>query len=159
MATLSEDEIGRIKAEVLDNVLDIGAIPYVSIRAIYDIIRQHVVSSTIAPTTSSTAVTAPGAALLVLASLTGLASSSRVVLDVDGAREVVTVRALTGGGISVVCRRLHSGTYPVEVESPLTIVRGLLSDLASLDDQEQDATASAGLRAVDEVQPARQALK
>ena len=53
MTTLSEDEIGRIKAEVLDNVLDIGAVPYVSIRAIYDTIQQHVVSSTIAPTTSA----------------------------------------------------------------------------------------------------------
>ena len=152
MTTLSEDEIGRIKAEVLDNVLDIGAVPYVSIRAIYDTIQQHVVSSTIAPTTSATAVTATGAAVLTLASVTGLASSSRVALDVDGTREVVTVRAVAGSTISVVCRRLHSGTYPVEVESPLTIVRGLLSDLASLDDQEQDATASAGLRAVDEVQ-------
>jgi hypothetical protein len=38
------------------------------------------------------------------------------------------------------------------VESPLTIVRGLLADLAALDDQEQDATASAGLKRVDEVE-------
>ena len=67
MTTLSADEIGRIKAEVLDNVLDIGAIPYVSIRAIYDTIQQHVVSSTVAPTTSSTAVTAPGAAPDIIA--------------------------------------------------------------------------------------------
>ena len=33
MATLTDDELGRIKYEVLDNVLDIGAIPYISIRA------------------------------------------------------------------------------------------------------------------------------
>jgi hypothetical protein len=74
------------------------------------------------------------------------------VLDVDSSREVVTVRAVVGSTISVICRRLHSGTYPVEVESPLTIVRGLLADLAALDDQEQDATASAGLKRVDEVE-------
>jgi hypothetical protein len=152
MTTLSDDELARIKAECLDSVLSITAAPYFDIRAIYVVMQENVVSSTIAPTTSATAVTTTGANVLTLASVTGLASASRVVLDVDGAREVVTVRAVAGSTISVVCRRLHSGTYPVEVESPLTIVRGLLSDLASLDDQEQDATASAGLKQVDEVQ-------
>lgn len=152
MATLTDDELGRIKAEVLDNVLDVGATPYIGIRAVYDVIRDHVASSSVAPTTSTTAVTAAGPASLTLASVAGLALGSRVVLDVDSVREVVTVRAVTGSAISVVCRRLHSGTYPVEVESPLTIVRGLLADLAALDDQEQDATASAGLKRVDEVE-------
>jgi hypothetical protein len=116
------------------------------------VIRDHVASSSVAATTSATAVTAAGPTTLTLASVTGLASGSRVVLDVDSVREVVTVRAVVGSTISVVCRRLHSGTYPVEVESPLTIVRGLLADLASLDDQEQDATSSAGLKRVDEVE-------
>ena len=152
MATLTDDEVGRIKAEVLDNVLDVGAVPYIGIRAIYDVIRDHVASSSVAATTSATAVTAAGPTTLTLASVTGLAAGSRVVLDVDSVREVVTVRAVVGSTISVVCRRLHSGTYPVEVESPLTIVRGLLADLAALDDQEQDATASAGLKRVDEVE-------
>lgn len=152
MTLLGDDELARIKVECLDNVLDVGAVPYIGIRAVYDIIQAHVVSSSVAPTTSATAVTAAGPAVLTLASVTGLASGSRVVLDVDSVREVVTVRAVVGSTISVVCRRLHSGTYPVEVESPLTIVRGLLADLAALDDQEQDATVSAGLKRVDEVE-------
>jgi hypothetical protein len=149
---LGDDELARIKAECLDVVLDVGAAPYFDIRAIYVVIQEHVLSSTIAPTTSATAVTTAGPTTLTLASVSGLASGSRVVVDVDSSREVVTVRAVVGSTISVICRRLHSGTYPVEVESPLTIVRGLLADLAALDDQEQDATASAGLKRVDEVE-------
>lgn len=149
---LGDDELSRIKAECMDSVLDVSAAPYFDIRAIYDVIQAHVPSSATAATTSATAVTAVGPTTLTLASVTGLASGSRVVLDVDSVREVVTVRAVVGSTISVVCRRLHSGTYPVEVESPLTIVRGLLADLASLDDQEQDATSSAGLKRVDEVE-------
>ena len=152
MTLLGDDELARIKAECLDTVLDIGAAPYMELRAIYDVIQAHVPSSSVAPTTSATAVTAAGPTTLTLASVTGLASGSRVVLDVDSVREVVTVRAVVGSAISVVCRRLHSGTYPVEVESPLTIVRGLLADLAALDDQEQDATSSAGFKRVDEVE-------
>lgn len=152
MATLTDDEMARVRRECLDVLLSYGAIPYFRIRPVYDLIRDTVVSSSVAPTTSATAVTATGPTTLTLASVSGLASNSRVVLDVDSVREVVTVRAVVGSTISVVCRRLHSGTYPVEVESPLTIVRGLLADLAALDDQEQDATASAGLKRVDEVE-------
>ena len=45
MATLTDDELSRIKMEVLDNVLSIGAIPYIGIKAVYAIIQENVVSS------------------------------------------------------------------------------------------------------------------
>jgi len=150
--TLTDDELARIKAELLDNVLSLGAEPYVSIRAIYDVIRDNVVSSSVSPTTSSTAVSAAGPTTITLASATGYAAGQRIVLDVDGSREVVTLRSLSGAVASVICRKTHSGTYPVEVESALTIVRGLLSELEAVRDQIADARASAGLRRVDEVE-------
>lgn len=150
--TLTDDELARIKAELLDNVLSLGAEPYVSIRAIYDVIRDNVVSSSVSPTTSSTAVSAAGPTTITLASATGYAAGQRVVLDVDGSREVVTLRSLSGAVASVICRKTHSGTYPVEVESAITIVRGLLSELEAVRDQIADARASAGLRRVDEVE-------
>lgn len=150
--TLTDDELARIKAELLDNVLSLGAEPYVSIRAIYDVIRDNVVSSSVSPTTSSTAVSAAGPTTITLASATGYAAGQRIVLDVDGSREVVTLRSLSGAVASVICRKTHSGTYPVEVESALTIVRGLLSELEVVRDQIADARASAGLRRVDEVE-------
>lgn len=150
--TLTDDELARIKAELLDNVLSLGAEPYIGIRAIYDVIRDNVVSSSVSPTTSSTAVSAAGPTTITLASATGYAAGQRVVLDVDGSREVVTLRSLSGAVASVICRKTHSGTYPVEVESAITIVRGLLSELEAVRDQIADARASAGLRRVDEVE-------
>lgn len=150
--TLTDDELARIKREVLDNVMDYGATPYISVLSVYSIIRDHVISSTVAPTMSSTAVTSAGAAVLTLASITDYASGQRVVLDVDDARETVTIRNVIGSTVDVVCRYLHSGVYPVEVESPLTIVRGLLSDLISMEQYQRKAPASAGLKRVDEVE-------
>ena len=152
MATLTDDEMARIKAELFSNVLDLGAVPYISVLAIYSLIRDNVSSSATAPTTSATAVSAAGPTTLTLASVTGLSSGSRVVLDVDSAREVVTVRAVSGLTVSVVCTKTHSGTYPVEVESALTIVRGLMADLEAIDQQERLTIPQAGVKQVDEIQ-------
>jgi len=150
--TLTDDELARIKRECLDNVLDFGATPYISVLSIYTIIRDHVVSSTVDPTTSSTAVTATGAAVLTLASVTGYVAGQRIVLDVDDARETVTIRTVSGSTVSVVCRYLHAGSYPVEVESPLTLVRGILSDLVTMEQAQRRNVQSLGLKRVDEVE-------
>lgn len=153
MSTLTADEMARIKSELDDNVADYGAQPYLDVRAVYDVIRDHVVSSSVAPTTSSTAVTAAGPTTITLASATDYAAGQRVVIDVDDAREVVTIRSLTGAVASIVATKTHSGTYPVEVESGLTIVRGILSDLITLDTQSRAQVGSAlGLKRVDEVE-------
>lgn len=152
MTTLTADEMWRVKAELFDNVLGFGAEPYIGVRAIYDVIQQNVTSSSVPPTTSATAVTTAGPNVLTLASVNGLVASSRVVLDVDNAREVVTVRAVSGSTISVVCTKTHSGTYPVEVESALTIVRGILADLEALDQQERITIPNGGVKRVDEIE-------
>lgn len=152
MSTLTTAEMWRIRAELFDNVLDMSAVPWIDVRAIYDVIEQNVSSSSTAPTSSSTAVTAAGPTTLTLASVTGLAVGSRVVLDVDSAREVVTVRAVSGLSVSVVCTKTHAGTYPVEIESALTIVRGLLADLEAVDQQERITIPQAGVKRVDEIE-------
>lgn len=153
MSTLTADEMARIKSELDDNVADYGAQPYLDVRAVYDVIRDHVVSSSVAPTTSSTAITAAGPTTITLASATDYAAGQRVVIDCDDAREVVTIRSLTGAVASIVATKTHSGTYPVEVESGLTIVRGILSDLITLDTQARAQIGSAlGLKRVDEVE-------
>lgn len=153
MSTLSADEMARVRAECLDNVLSVGATPYFNVRAVYDVIQQYVVGSSVAPTTCATSVSAAGPVVLTLASVTGLSAGMRVQLDVDAARETVTIRNVSGLTISVVCRKTHAGTYPVEVESALTLVRGALADLSAL---EQISTLESfnalGLRRVDEVE-------
>lgn len=147
--TLETIEMDRVKAEALDNVLGYGAVPYASIRAVYDIIRDNVQSSSTDPTSSSTTVSAAGPTSLTLASATGISAGTRLVLDVDDAREVVTVRSVSGSVISVVCTKTHSGTYPVEIESALTIVRGLLADLETLSQRARLLYQSAGVKSVD----------
>jgi hypothetical protein len=153
VSTLSDDELARIKAELLDNVLGFGAEPYIGIRAVYSIIQENCAASSVAATTSATAVTAAGPAVLTLASAAGYASGQRIQLDCDGQRETVTLRNLSGTSASVICRKTHSGTYPIEVESPVTLVRGLLADLAGLEQcNTLDAFAALGLKRVDEVE-------
>lgn len=152
MATLTDDELSRIKREVLDNVLGLSALPYISIKGVYDIIRDNVVSSSAPATTSTTAITAAGPATLTLASATGYAAAQRVQVDVDQRREIVTVSAISGTSLSVYLDKTHSGTYRVEVESPLTIVRGLLSDLAYLETLDRGSWGQLGLKKVDEVE-------
>jgi hypothetical protein len=152
VATLTDDELARIKAEVFDNLLGLGAVPYFDVRTLYPVIRDNVVSSDVAATTSSTSVTSPGATTITLASATGYVAGQRIVLDVDDQRETVTIRSLSGAVASVVCRYTHSGTYPVAVESPLTLVRGYISDLITLEQVERGAFDTAGVRRVDEIE-------
>lgn len=153
MATLTDAELSFIKTELLDNVLDIGALPYFDIRYVYDVVRENVTSSSTPATSSSTAVTAAGPVTLTLADVTGLAVGTRVVIDVDSTRETVTVRGVSGLTISIICNQLHSGTYPVEIESALTLVRAKMADITALRETTlRKAVSSAGIKAVDEIQ-------
>jgi len=153
MTTLSSDEMARIKLELGDTVLAVGAQPWIGIRSVWDVIQTYVESSSIAPTSSSTTVSAAGPTTITVASATGLTAGMRVQLDCDGQRETCTIRNVAGSVLSVVARKTHSGTYPVEVESALTLVRGVLSDLISLEQVTSLASFdSLGLRRVDEVE-------
>lgn len=153
MATLTDDEINIIRSELLDNVLDVDASPYFGYTSIYNVIRDNVSSSSVAATTSATTVASVGATTITVASAAGLTASMRVQIDVDGSREIVTIRNVSGLTLSVICKKLHSGTYPVEVISGLTTVRGILSDLSSLREVNSlDALGSLGLKRVDEVE-------
>ena len=63
------------------------------------------------------------------------------------------MRNVAGTVLSLVARKLHSGTYPVEIESPLTLVRGCVADLAALEQVNSLASfESLGLRRVDEIE-------
>jgi len=153
MTTLSSDEMARIKLELGDTVLAVGAQPWIGIRSVWDVIAQYVESSSIAPTSSSTTVSAAGPTTITVASATGLTAGMRVQLDCDGQRETCTIRNVAGSVLSLVARKVHSGTYPVEVESALTLVRGVLSDLISLEQVTSLASFdSLGLRRVDEIE-------
>ena len=58
MSLLTEAELMRIRAELFDNLLDIGAVPMIDIHVVYtSVIQPNLSSSSVAPTTCSTAVT------------------------------------------------------------------------------------------------------
>ena len=153
MATLTSDEMARIKLELGDTVLDVGAEPWIGIRSVWDVIQTNVVSSSTAATSSSTAIASAGPTTIIVSSASGLSAGTRVQLDVDGQRETVTIRNVSSTTLSIVARKTHSGTYPVEIESALTLVRGLLSDLTALEQVNTLSSFDAlGLRRVDEVE-------
>lgn len=149
---LSDGELQRLRYELGANVLALGAEPYVQHLRIFDVVRDNLESDATEPTTSATSVTAAGSVALTLASASGIAAGTRVLLDVDEEHEVCTVKNVSGLVVTVNCRRLHTTPFPVEIESGLTIVRALLWHLADLARQLREAAADAGIKRVDEVE-------
>lgn len=151
--TLTLIEMQRIKYELGDTVLNVGAQPWIGIRSVWNVIKDNVLGSETAPTSTSTAITSAGAVTITVASATDLVAGVRVQIDCDGQRETCTVRSVAGSVLSLIARKTHSGTYPVEIESSLTIVRGIISDLTALEQVNTLASFDAlGLRRVDEVE-------
>jgi hypothetical protein len=87
-----------------------------------------------------------------LADATGFSAGARVIVDVDSAQEVATVRAVSGLTITVLLQLAHSAGYPVAVEGGESIVRAILRKLDAVNDQLATATSGAGLKRVDEVE-------
>lgn len=151
--TLTLIEMQRIKYELGDTVLNVGAQPWIGIRSVWNVIKDNVLGSDTPPTSTSTTITSAGAVTITVASAVDLVAGTRVQVDVDGQRETCTVRNVAGSVLSLIARKTHSGTYPVEIESSLTIVRGILADLTALEQVNTLASFDAlGLRRVDEVE-------
>jgi hypothetical protein len=153
---LTDDEMQRVRRELDENVLDIGAEPYVWHKRIFDVIKSNVSASATAATSTSTAITnaliAAGTTTITVVSASGLSVGTKVQLDVDGSRETCTIKSLSGLVIGLNPRKTHAGTYPVEIESALTMLRGLLWDLSFVQDQINVARASGGIKRADEVE-------
>lgn len=159
---LLDSEVSRIKYELGFNLVDVGAEPYIGVSVLFEqVIQPHILGG--ASTTSSTvvaAVDAPTGVTLTLASATGFATHARVIIDVDDVQESATVQAVSGSTISVRLRKAHSGTYPVTVQGPESIIRAILRKLQAIDglgDADgvgaiDAALESAGIKKVDEVE-------
>lgn len=145
---LLDSEISRIKWHLGFTVVGIGAEPRIDYVALFDqVIKPYVGSN--ATTTSSTAVTSsstPTPVTLTLASAANFNASDKVVIDVDSRQERVTVQSVSGATISVILSKAHSGTYPVSVEGPDTIVRDVLQRCDDAWAAYSTALSSAGLK-------------
>lgn len=149
--TLNTSEITRVKHELGFNMLLVGAEPYVTVTRYFE---QVAVPNLIAgvDTTSSTsvsAVTSPTAVTLTLASGTGILAFDTVVVDVDSAQETVTVQAIVGNSLTVILSKAHSGTYPVEVEGGVSLVRNYLAKLRRISNRIDLFGARAGIKSLD----------
>lgn len=152
---LTDAEVWQCKYELGFNLLTAGAEPYIGVTALFDqVISPFLTAAT--ETTSSTSVTAatsPTPVTLTLASASGFAAGEVVVVDVDSRQERATIQSLTGSDITVQLTLAHSGTYPVLLEGPESIVRTLLLRLRNAGSaQVSSGTTSAGIKQVDEIQ-------
>ncbi len=159
---LTTSEVRRIKYELGYGLLSVSAEPYISYVSLFDQIIQPYLTAGSA-TRSSTAVTAettPTPVTLTLVSASGISVGDRVVIDVDSLQESSTIQALTGTAMTVVLMGAHTGSYPVEVEGGVTIVRAILRKLQAISglganassDAISQALATVGIKKVDEIE-------
>jgi hypothetical protein len=151
---LLDSEVARVKIELGYNLLNVGAIPYVGITALFEQIVQPYLSSG-AITTSSTTVTASGSAAvasLTLANPTGFSLFDRVIVDVDGQQEAATVRRVNAGAIDLLLSGSHSGTYPVTVEAGEAVVRETLKRIDDVKSAMAGVLGEGSLKKVDEIE-------
>ncbi len=88
-------------------------------------------------------------------SATGIAAGDRVVIDVEDAQEITTVRSLSGSVMSVFLSKAHPAGYPVTVEGGEAIVREILGQLRRFSEPRgllDKAASTAGIKKVDEVE-------
>lgn len=131
---LTDAEIQRCRYELGYPNLDTAAEPYIGIAAVFSaVIQPYTLGG--AATTSATPVTAattPTPQTLTLASATGFAAGTVIIVDVDSRQERATIQNLSGSAATVLLSLAHSGTYPVIVEGGESIIRDILRELRLL---------------------------
>lgn len=151
---LTASEIVKIKAELGYNVLTTGS-PYVdSYLYLFEQIIQPFVDEQ-GETTSNTAIvssTAPTPVTLALADASDVPVGATVIIDVDSRQERVTVQSKSGNSITVLLTKPHSGTYPVAVESGVTVVRDLLARIAEVKTTIAALRSRVGLKKVEDIE-------
>jgi hypothetical protein len=102
-----------------------------------------------AETTSATSVTTTSEpTTITLASGTGFASGLRVHVGAGITREVVVAQNVSGASLAATFAKLHSGTYPVEVESGESMLRTILTKIDDVTDRIQKGFPRGGLKAI-----------
>ncbi len=125
---LLDSELERCKAELGYNLIGVGQ-PYIGTTALFELVIQPYLSAG-ATTTSSTSVTGDGTPkTIVLTSATGFDSGARVVVDVDGRQEKLTIQTLSGTSLTALFAKTHTGTYAVTIEGGESLVREKLGEI------------------------------
>lgn len=152
----STSEIKRIRHELGQNLLEVGADSYISIHQGLEVVVQTYVADEIATTSTSTITGAadPAPGQITLADATGFAAGDRIVVDVDSRREIVTTQALSGATLTALFTKDHGGGggYPVSVEGPIPIVKDILAKIAKVKEELASTFGEGALKKVDELE-------
>ncbi len=125
---LLDAELARCKAELGYNLVSIGQ-PYIGVTALFEQVIQVYLGAG-ATTTSSTSITGDGTPQTITLTLaTGFSSGARVVVDVDGRQEKLTIQDLSGTDLTALFAKTHTDTYPVTVEGGESLVREKLAEI------------------------------
>lgn len=155
MATsaLTTSELLRIKVELGYNAESFGAEPYIGVAALFEtVVAKYLLGGP--ETTAVTEVEAGALAApvsIVLDDPTGIAVHDRVAIDVDDSEELATVRSVSGNAIWLLLSKAHSGSYPVAVESGVTMARRLLRRCESVGRKIESGRGTGALAQVDDV--------
>lgn len=147
-------ELYRIKMELGYNLLQSGADAWVGVTALFDTLINSYIDAEVA-TTSATAVTAastPTPSTLTLADATGFAAGQRCVIDVDARQEKATLQSITGTSAVFLLSLVHSGTYPVIIEGPITMARECLTRIDEVKSEVANSFGWGALKKVDEIE-------
>lgn len=149
----TDAQLTRIRHELGQNVLQVGADIYVGVHQILEVVIQNHIAAEIT-TTSGTSVTAatPGTPVAItLASATGFAAGERIHVDVDGRFEIVTVQSLAGAVATAQFMRPHSGTYPVSMDGPIPIAKSILNKIDAVKQELASVRGEGAVKQVDEL--------
>jgi hypothetical protein len=159
--SLRAEEILRVKFALGVSVTLIGAEPYITFLAIFNVAIQPYI---IDPTTTSSSVVAGSSqpTAIVVASIPVIAGSvtpaftvgTTVTIDVGPTAEQSQILTISGTTIWVTINNSHgsNGAYPVTMAGGEQVVRDILARIATIEGQLSNfAPQSAGVEQVDEI--------
>lgn len=150
--TLTASEMDSLRHHLGYGNIAVGAEPYTP-DTFFEVFNAIVSPylSTGNETSASATIAAGASATVTPASMTGIATYGQLVVDADGAAEVVVVKATTSTTFTASFQKAHSGTYPIATMSGKARLRLMLreADAAWASLMSQDIGAQAGLKSVD----------
>jgi hypothetical protein len=148
---VTDDEIESLRFHLsYGNLAEDGPYTPDGFRAVfYQVIQPNLTGG--AETTASTSISEAGTATVTVASLTGIATNARLVVDVGDAVEIVVVRATGVLTFTAAFALAHAAPYPVAVMGGQARLRLLLhrADAAWQAMQAGDVGDVAGLKRIE----------
>ncbi len=143
---LLDSEVARLKFELGWNLLS-TANPYLGTAAVFEQVIQPYIEGGAATTSGTTIVGDGTPKSITLTSATDFTTGDRIVVDVDARQETLTLQALSGATATALFALTHSGTYPVTVEGPETLIRQTLQSIWSVRSVRAKAKGRGALKA------------